>query len=554
MKYNIRLQFFVLLMLMATNAFAKQINIEKELIRLDSCIQMKGQYDKQKEERLAALKEELEYVAEKNNRYRINYQLFSEYESYNYDSAFYYARAAENQAILLKNPNYQVEAGCAIVFCHLSAGLYKEAFDAMSKIRHEGVEDEYQKQYYMMWSRLYYDLANYNNTQPYEQEYIEKGNLYVDTLLKYIPEKTIYWYYAKAQRQMKSHDFAGSTETFKKMIALKETGPHMQAIAYSCIGWNLWIEGREEEAISNLVESAICDIKSSIKENTSTCGLANILYKKGDIGRAVRLAQSSLEDANFYGARHRKIQVGEILPIVEQDRYSLMERERNMFIIAVGIAVLFIMGLLVATAIIRRQVKKLREAQKIIDDRNQSLEKTNLSLLEAQRTISEHNAILQQTNARLEESNRIKTVYIGKSFYSNSEYISKVEKLYQTVERKVAARQFDDLRRSLKESLIKVEREKMCKSFDETFLKLFPDFVEKFNNLFEEKDRKRPDDAKSLTNEMRIFALIRLGVTNTNEIANFLDYSVHTVNTYKTRVKNKSIVGNEEFEQHIMAI
>lgn len=554
MKYNIRLLFFVSLMLMATNAFAKQINIEKELIRLDSCIQMKGQYDKQKEEKLAALKKELEYVSEKNNRYRINYLLFSEYESYNYDSAFYYARAAENQAILLKNPNYQVEAGCAIVFCHLSAGLYKEAFDAMSKIRHEGVEDEYQKQYYMMWSRLYYDLANYNNTQPYEQEYIEKGNLYVDTLLKYIPEKTIYWYYAKAQRQMKSHDFAGSTETFKKMIALKETGPHMQAIAYSCIGWNLWIEGREEEAISNLVESAICDIKSSIKENTSTCGLANILYKKGDIGRAVRLAQSSLEDANFYGARHRKIQVGEILPIVEQDRYSLMERERNMFIIAVGIAVLFIMGLLVATAIIRRQVKKLREAQKMIDDRNQSLEKTNQSLLEAQRTISEHNAILQQTNASLEESNRIKTVYIGKSFYSNSEYISKVEKLYQTVERKVAARQFDDLRRSLKESLIKVEREKMCESFDETFLKLFPDFVEKFNNLFEEKDRKRPYDAKSLTNEMRIFALIRLGVTNTNEIANFLDYSVHTVNTYKTRVKNKSIVGNEEFEKHIMAI
>lgn len=554
MKYNIRLLFFVSLMLMATNAFAKQINIEKELIRLDSCIQMKGQYDKQKEEKLAALKKELEYVSEKNNRYRINYQLFSEYESYNYDSAFYYARAAENQAILLKNPNYQVEAGCAIVFCHLSAGLYKEAFDAMSQIRHEGVEDEYQKQYYMMWSRLYYDLANYNNTQPYEQEYIEKGNLYVDTLLKYIPEKTIYWYYAQAQRQMKSHDFAGSTETFKKMIALKETGPHMQAIAYSCIGWNLWIEGREEEAISNLVESAICDIKSSIKENTSTCGLANILYKKGDIGRAVRLAQSSLEDANFYGARHRKIQVGEILPIVEQDRYSLMERERNMFIIAVGIAVLFIMGLLVATAIIRRQVKKLREAQKMIDDRNQSLEKTNQSLLEAQRTISEHNAILQQTNAQLEESNRIKTVYIGKSFYSNSEYISKVEKLYQTVERKVAARQFDDLRRSLKESLIKVEREKMCESFDETFLKLFPDFVEKFNNLFEEKDRKRPDDAKSLTNEMRIFALIRLGVTNTNEIANFLDYSVHTVNTYKTRIKNKSIVGNEEFEQHIMAI
>lgn len=554
MKYNIRLQYLVLLMIMATNAFANKIIIENELLRLDSCIQMKGRYDKQKEERLAALKVELGYVSDNYNRYRINYQLFSEYESYNYDSAYHYARAAEKQAFLLNNPNYQVEAGCAIVFCNLSAGLYKEAFEAMSQIRHNGVDDEYQKQYYLMWSRLYYDLANYNNKQPYEQEYIKKGNLYVDTLLKYIPEHTAYWYYAQAQRQMKSHDFAGSTETFKKMIALKKTDLHMQAIAYSCIGWNLWIEGREEEAILNLVKSAICDIKSSIKENTSTCGLANILYKKGDIRRAVRLAQSSLEDANFYGARHRKIQVGMILPIVEQDRYSLMERERNMFIIAVGIAILFILGLLVATVIIRRQVKKLREAQKTINERNQSLEKSNKSLIDAQKIISEHNKILQETNDRLEEANRIKTVYIGKSFYSNSEYIKKVEKLYQMVERKVAARQFDDLRRSLKESLIKAEREKMYEVFDETFLKLFPDFVEKFNSLFEEKDRKIPENANSLTNEMRIFALIRLGITNTNEIASFLDYSVHTVNTYKTRVKNKSFVGNEQFEQRIMSI
>ena len=94
----------------------------------------------------------------------------------------------------------------------------------------------------------------------------------------------------------------------------------------------------------------------------------------------------------------------------------------------------------------------------------------------------------------------------------------------------------------------------MYTAFDQTFLKLFPQFVERYNALFEEKDRKMPADNQSLTSEMRIFALIRLGITDSERIANFLDYSVHTVNTYKTRIKNRSICDNDQFEQRIMEI
>ena len=548
------LRIFCLLLAFSATVSVKSTDVERDLARLDSCIQMKAQYDKQKEDKLQILKDNLKSATDGNARYSVLYRLFAEYQSYNFDSAYHYARQAADLSIALKNRDYQVEAGCAIVFCYLSAGLYKEAFDVMGMIDHDGVGEEYQQQYYMMWSRLYYDLANYNNSQPYEEEYVRKGNLYVDTLLQYVPEKSVYWYYAQAQRQMKSHDFAASTETFRKMLTLNDTDAHLQAIAYSCIGWNLWIEGKEDEAICNLAESAICDTRTSTKENTSTCSLANILYKRGDIRRAVSYAQSSLEDANFYGARHRKIQVGEILPIVEQDRYNLIERQRNLFILAIGIAVMFIIGLLAGTVIIRRQVRKLHKAQRTIDERNRALEQTNQSLMEAQRTISEHNAALQKANDRLAEADKIKTMYIGKSFYSNAEYINKVEKLYKMVDRKITARQFEDLRASLRESTLMAERRNMCADFDETFLKLFPDFVEKFNLLFEKKDRRLPDDEKSLTNEMRIFALIRLGVNDSERIANFLDYSVHTVNTYKTRVKNRSIVDNDSFEQRIMDI
>ena len=196
--------------------------------------------------------------------------------------------------------------------------------------------------------------------------------------------------------------------------------------------------------------------------------------------------------------------------------------------------------LTVSTLLIKKQIKKVKAAYKTIGERNQKLEEANKKLEEA--------------NALLSESNKIKTVYIGKSFYTSAEYIEKIEKLYKSIERKLRARQYEDLLRSLSETTLAKERENMYDDFDVTFLHLYPDFIEKYNALFEEKDRKEPNEQKHLNKEMRIFALIRLGVNDSERIAHFLGYSVNTVNTYKTRVKNKSIVSNDEFEQKIMEI
>ena len=178
--------------------------------------------------------------------------------------------------------------------------------------------------------------------------------------------------------------------------------------------------------------------------------------------------------------------------------------------------------------------------------------KKNRKLTEARETIAGQLEMLKQANSQLMEDDKIKNAYIGRSFYTNAEYIAKFEKLFLTSDRKIAARQFDDLRSMLKLSTLNAERENMYEAFDQTFLKLFPNFVERFNNLFEEKDRKLPPNDHSLTSEMRIFALIRLGISDSERIAKFLDYSVHTVNTYKTRVKNRSTADNDQFDKLIM--
>ncbi len=175
-------------------------------------------------------------------------------------------------------------------------------------------------------------------------------------------------------------------------------------------------------------------------------------------------------------------------------------------------------------------------------------------LRKARRTIQEQNKTLTSFNSKLIEANEIKDIYIAQSLYGNSEHIDKLERLYKTINRKLITRQYDDIYLYIKESDLKKERENMFSSFDRTFLKLFPNFIEEYNKLFNPQDQVNTDSEKELTAELRIFALIRLGITESERIARFLDYSVNTINTYKTKVKNRSIISNEHFEECIMKI
>jgi hypothetical protein len=173
-------------------------------------------------------------------------------------------------------------------------------------------------------------------------------------------------------------------------------------------------------------------------------------------------------------------------------------------------------------------------------------------LLAGTTVILKQNRKLKRRTRQLGEANKIKEEYIGHSFYVNSEFIAEVEELYKTINQKIIAHQYDDLRDVSKLSKINKKRESMYESFDKCFLKLFPSFIVEYAKLFPEG--YIDPNSTTLTPEMRIFALIRLGINDSERISKFLNYSVHTIYTYKTRVKTKSIVTNEEFETRIKSV
>lgn len=517
MKTRNLLIYILLLMLGAHPADAQ---VEQTLKELDKYIEASDTYIKEKNYRINRLRRRLQEIsAEKQEQtaFDLNYELFEEYQSFKYDSAYFYANRSLNLARSLEDADKMVRAQCAIVFCHMSSGLFVEAFNEMEKVNISGTSIMTRANYYALYNRLYYDASDFNNSEEWSHLYTELGTAYADSLMAIVPSDSYEYAFAKAQCQIKHWHYNECISSYKKILQDFEVSAHNKAIINSSIGGAYRILEQNDSAVVYLAKAAINDIESATKETTALYRLAEILCERGDTERAYTYIHTALADADFYNARHRKLSINPLLPIIEQARLDAITKQKNQMVTIMWLCIALIVVLLAGTTVILKQNRKLKRRTR-----------------------------------QLGEANKIKEMYIGHSFYVNSEFIAEVEELYKTINQKIAAHQYDDLRDVSKLSKINKKRESMYESFDKCFLKLFPSFIIEYAKLFPEG--YIDPNATTLTPEMRIFALIRLGINDSERISKFLNYSVHTIYTYKTRVKTKSIVTNEEFEARIKSV
>ena len=508
-------------------------NTEQWLQKLDYSLSQREKYDLQKRERIDSLKRLLPHAADTDSRYEALHSIFEEYKSYCYDSAVVYARHSLELAEKSGQENRITESKCAVAFCLISSGILSEASSILDTIDPARQSRELRHLYYDMKCNLYRALADFAHDDPYYTKYITVSNACLDSLIESTPPRSMQWYSYLGSRQMRDWKYPEALQSFAQVMKSAEADAHRKAMTAAEMAWAYVHMQDEQQAIAYFAQSAIYDNESATREITALYHLSRLVYKQGQHERASRYVHQALDDVQFYNSRLRKVEIGDILPIIEQDRYKAVRSQRNWLIAASSLFIILLLVILYSYWFIRKKNRKLTEARE---------------------TIAGQLKQLRHANSQLMEDDKIKNAYIGRTFYTNAEYIAKLEKLFLTIDRKIAARQYDDVRSMLKLSTLNAERENMYEAFDQTFLKIFPNFVERYNELFEEKDRKLPPNDHSLTSEMRIFALIRLGITDSERIAKFLDYSVHTVNTYKTRIKNRSTADNDQFEKLIMKI
>lgn len=498
---------------------------------LDDAIERSEQYDKAKEKTILNIKKAGQNAV--GVSLMDNYgKLYEEYKVFNYDSAYVYAQKQLTLAAQLNNNTLITCSRIKLSFILISAGLFKEALDTLTVIPVATMEAKCKMHYYTLLARCYYDLADYTADSYHSPQYNNIGNRFLDSALHYQTSGFDIVYY-NGLRNIRAGKIEAARGYLEKLIHDKQLTLHQQALAKSTMS-DIYIQkGQTDSAIQLLVEAAIADIQSSTKETSAIFNLSNILFKQGDLKNASTYIEKAVKDAVAYGARQRKVQMSAILPLIEGERLTRVENEKKTVITYAIVVTLLLLLLIYMTLVIARQIKKLKIAQMAL----------TAAHLEQ-----------QEMNTKLVEANKIKEEYIGFFFNVNTAFYDKIERFKKNAEQKIVDRKLEEVQYLVNSLNVKQEREALLKNFDMIFLKIFPHFIEQYNALFKVADQTLLKEGEVLNTDLRIFALIRLGIHDNDKIANVLGYSINTINTYKTKIKNRSIVSNEQFEERIMAI
>lgn len=528
--------------LAASERAISEAQLDSVLQLLDNEIQRADAFRRNKEERISLLRDELARARSDEMRLSLMHSLYDEYSSYQNDSATNYANSMIALADKTGNAVEAATARMSLLDSYLTVGFFKEASEIDAVIDSSVLPVERRAEYYRLRARLFQNLESYvDRDSKLGAQYAAERSAAYDSIIALTAPGSYAHDEALLERELVYKNLPELAVTTRLgFLQRPELSDHDRAINYSILGsvhqWN----NKPDDAAYYYACSALYDLRSNTRETTASKDLAALMLERGDIARANRYIHFALDDANFFNSRLRFIEINAVLPRIEMARYDWLDSQRWALIFIVVLVCVLLAVASILWLKLRRRNRRLAASHDEINRKNDALEDVNASL--------------RRVNDELRETTEIKDQYIMQSLYSNTDFVDEVEsKLTKAVSR-LKARQYDELGRILYSIGVKQERQRMYISFDTAFLKLFPNFIEEFNKLFDEEHRIAVDGDGPLPTEIRIFALLRLGISNPVDVARYLNLSVNTVYVYKTRIKAKARVPKNEFDDLIMAI
>lgn len=514
---------------------------------LDKTVDNYQFYSNQKENELDKLKDLLKYTSSYQQQYAICAKLYDEYKSYKSDSALTYARKKLQIAEKTNNRHDLTEARLNLAANMGITGMYKEAMDILSTISIREYPD-LKAYYFYIYRTVYGFMADYAASSQEKNRYEVITAAYRDSLLIVNEPNSGTHIMVQSDQLIINKKYDEALKLLLRYYPTINGNIHDKAIiAYSI---SEVYHGKNERNLEKqwLAISANYDIQSANKEYISLRNLAFLLYEDGDVDRAYNYMKRSLDDAVFCNARLRTFEISKMMPIIDKAyQHQTESRQRLMMISLISISILSVL-LMVAMFIVYRQMKKLSVARKHLSEANEQLNGLNQEL-------SNTNHQLENTNETLLEANLIKEEYIGRYMDQCSVYIDKLDDYRRLLNKTATAGKMEDLFHALKsKQFIEDELKEFYINFDSTFLQLFPTFVEEFTGLLIDNEETQLKQGELLNTELRIFALIRLGITDSVKISHFLRYSLSTIYNYRTKLRNKASCPRELFEAYVMRI
>lgn len=518
---------------------------------LDKTIKEADTYVQIKENKLHELKKEARKTPPFSvERYNLNNDIYLEYKAYSSDSALHYLNENMLLARQLNDKERELKIQLELSYLLSSIGMYMEAADILNSIDRQTLPSSLLGHYYTCYEHVYFEAgAAQPRYKMFASRYVKLSHAYRDSMqITLDPSSATYLWLRETQlREAGKYDEA--LEFSDRRLAESSFGtPQYALVAYQ--RFRLFESmGKKDEHLYYLVLSAISDVRSAIKEQSSLMVLAQELNSKGDLKRAYDYINFSWEISQFYKTRLRSWMNITPLSMINGNYQDIIKQQNRELLIYIVCVALLALLLVIALIYIYRQMKALSIAKK-------GLQEVNERLFSLNEELEEVNRHLRSTNLELSESNLIKEAYIARFFKLCSVYVDRLQAYRKLVNKKLQRGQVAELLKMthLSNDIVTVEVQELYANFDSTFLHLFPNFVESLNALLlpDEQIVLKPDEL--LNTELRIFALIRLGIKDSSQIAELLHYSVNTIYNYRSRVKTKARVSRDDFEDLVAKI
>lgn len=536
--------------------------IEKLLLKLDSLIAQKEIIEKEKELRISQLRLQKATVSSLEEEYWLNKKFYDEYYAYDTDSALYYIscnlRIAQERGWKERILKWRIRKSHLLT----ATGLLKEAADELRTIPENDLSSTLKIEYYGEMIYLYSHLGQYiGDNITSQQEYYDKEKLYKDSICMVItPEHPLYLWYMGGSARGTDKALEMRTKLLKEVTQSK-LDTYRDALNSYVLAHLYLDEGDKTSYLKYIIYSAMADIRTANKDIASLEELVKDLFAKGDIDRAYTYGNYCLQMGQAY---HNRIRVADILSILDEIHKAYQKRNQEQqgrlsrYLIMMSILSVI---LLVAVLYIYRQMRRLSESRQKLNDANNSLNKHIVQLSETHHKMEEMNKQLQLLNKeqavmndQLRESNYIAEEYIAYAFSLCSTYISKLDEFRKTINRKIKTGQSEEVKQITEASVVKKVLKEFYHSFDSVFLRIYPDFVHDFNNLLRPEEQIVMKEGELLNTDLRIYALVRLGINDSVKIAKFLHCSPQTVYNNRLKMRSRACVPKDEFVERVKSL
>jgi DNA-binding CsgD family transcriptional regulator len=501
----------------------------------------------------ALIKKDTEALAEKNNTIKtlqlamnnalqtgmqdsilhLSLNLARVYENYVYDSAFYYYRQVLDLSAQQQRDSIYNYSKFRLGRLLSSVGLYSEAIDSLRTIDLSLLDSSYLVKYYEQLTYTYYDLADFQDDNFFAPGNRIIASAYVDSTIQAGPSNSGEVLGVKAFRFLATQQVDSAEIYYQRILDNPKMEAVHRAMAHAVLGFIHLNDARIESGQDHLINSAIIDYQTGIKGGISLIVLADHLYKADQNHIAYQYIKKARRDAEIFGSRMRRLHASDVYAKIEQSVLFSETRKRQVLTkFLIGITLLII-ALTFFSIVLFRHIFSMKKIHSII--RRNYLETKSI-------------------NIQLQESNKIKERYIGYFLRMNAKYIEKLVSIVASLNKLIINHNTDKIESLLNNIKPKEERDHLLKSFDQIFLSIFPNFISDIKNLLRPEEELVIKKGQLLNNELRVFALVRIGVDESESIAEILNISVNTVYSYKAKFKNKTNLSSEEFDDRVMQI